>query len=74
MLEVQLRRRLTHLLLQVADDWPRTTLHELTQALRKLAMLLHRDAPHTRRRTLVDVAEQARTSLCLRPLEHARRA
>ena len=73
-LKVQLRRRLAHLLFQVTDDGTRPSLHELTQALCKLAMLLHRNAPHTRRRTLIDVAEQARTSLCLRPLEHARRA
>ena len=73
-LEVQLRRRLAHLLLQVTDDGPRTTLHELTQPFGELAMLLHRNTAHARRRTLIDVAEQARTSLRLRPLEHARRA
>ena len=72
-LEIQLRRGLAHLRLQVANHRPGAPLHELTQSLRKRAMLLHRHASHARGRTLVDIAEQAGPSLRLRTLKHTRR-
>ena len=68
-LEIQLRRGLAHLRLQVANHRPGAPLHELTQSLSKRAMLLHRHASHARGRTLVDIAEQAGPSLRLRGAE-----
>ena len=72
-LEVELHGGLTHLLLQVTDHRACAPLHELTQALRELAVLLHGNAPHTRGRALVDVTEQARAPLRLRALKHTSR-
>ena len=72
-LEVKRHRLLAHLLLQLTDHRARAPLHKLAQALGEFSMLLHRNAPDARGGTLVDVAEQARTSLRLRALKHTRR-
>ena len=50
------------------------TRHEPGQTARQLAVLLGANLAHARRRTLIDIAEQARAAAILRAIKHAVRA
>ena len=51
-----------------------TTRHEPGQPARQLAVLLGANLAHARRRTLIDITEQARAATILRAVKHAVRA
>ena len=73
-LKVHLGGGFLHLRGQLRNMLLSATRHETGQATRQLAMLLRANLAHARRRTLIDIAEQARAAAILRTVKHAVRA
>ena len=63
-----------HLSSQLGDMLLSTTTHKPGQPARQLAMLLGANLAHARRRTLIDIAEQAGPATILRSVKHTIRA
>ena len=59
---------------QLGDMFLSATTHKPGQPARQLAVLLGANLAHARRRTLIDITEQARAATILRAVKHAVRA